>query len=70
VKVRYIGCRREFYEWRLEEVVNLSEEESDSDERDYARFKRPVPRLMSFFEELVYKVKALLTSNRKGDSTC
>jgi len=39
VKVRYIG--REFDEWRLEEeVVNLSEEESDSDEGDYAGFKR------------------------------
>ena len=71
VKVRYVGYGREFDEWRLEEeVVNLSEEESDSDEGDYAGFRRPVPRPMSVFEELAYKVKALLTSNRKGNPTC
>ena len=69
--MRYIGYRREFDEWRLEgEVVNLSEEESDSDEGDYTGFRRPVPHPMSVFEELAYKVKTLLTSNRKGDPTC
>jgi len=71
VKVRYVGYGREFDEWRVEgEVINLSEEESDSDEGGYAGFRCPISCQMTVFNDLVYRVKSLLTSNRKGDPTC
>lgn len=72
VKVRYVGYGEEYDEWRLEsEVVNLSgEEEGSSCDSDDVRFRGPVRSQCSVFEELLYRIKALLTSSRKGDPSC
>ena len=76
VKVRYVGYGEEYDEWRLEsEVVNLSGEEEgsscDSDDVQFTRqFRGPLRSQCSVFEELVYRIKALLTSSRKGDPSC
>ena len=65
VKVRYVGYRRELDEWKLEEeVLNLSEE-SDSDEGDHIELRGPVSHPISVFEELAFRVKALLISAAK-----
>ena len=55
---------------RGDRPIELSEEESDSDEGEYAGFGCPISRQMTVFEDLAYKVKFLLSSNRKGDPTC
>lgn len=72
VKVRYMGYGEEYDEWRLEsEVVNLSgEEEGNSCDSDDVQFRGPLRSQSSMFEELVYRIKALLTSSRKGDPSC
>jgi len=79
VKVRYVGYGEEYDEWRLKsEIVNLSSEEEgsscDSDEPvQFTRnFRGPLQSQCSVsqFEELAYRIKALLTSSRKGDPSC
>ena len=76
VKVRYVGYGEKYDEWRLEsEVVNLSGEEGSSCDSndavsDDVPFRGPLQSQCSVFEELVYRIKALLTSSRKGDPNC
>ena len=71
VKVRYVGYGKKYDEWRLEsEVVNLSDEEESSCDSDDMPFRGPLRSQSSVFEELAFRIKALLTSSRKGDPSC
>ena len=71
VKVRYVGYGKKYDEWRLEsEVVYLSDEEESSCDSDNMPFRGPLQSQCSVFEELVFRIKVLLTSSRKGDPNC
>jgi len=76
VKMRYMEYGKEHDECRLKsKVVNLSgEEERSSGDRDDMhftwQFRGPLQSQCLVFQELVYRIKALLTSSRKGNPSC
>ena len=68
VKVGYIGFSNEYDEWRrLEDIVNIEEEDEEED-NDYLA---PSSRLkFCLFEELACQIKTLLFSSRKASPVC
>jgi len=71
VKVRYVGYGEECDEWRVQsEILDISEGEGSCSEQDYEDIFRGPVLQSSVFEDLAYRVKSLLTSNRKGDPSC
>ena len=74
VKVRYIGYRAEYDEWRLmDDIVELSDETDDETadcQSSEAVFQCPTFDHFCLYKELAYHVKSMLISNRKGDPNC
>ena len=73
VKVRYIGYSAKFDEWRREEdIVNLEDDDSSSEETSPFSCQSQLPTVTKFclYEELAFRIKSLLNSNRKADPVC
>ena len=67
VKVAYIGYSERFDEWRrVEEIVNLEENEDDN---DIILAPSQLPKFC-LFQELASKIKTQLFSSRKTNPTC
>ena len=76
VKVRYVGYGSEFDEWRpMGDIVDLTEENDTDDQTEDLFDVRgvlglPARKKFCLYEELAYRIKSLLVSNRKGDPVC
>ena len=82
VKVRYIGYDSNYDEWRpASDIIDLTEDDpiqedsislgskSIGDRCDLIRQMPPINQY-SLYEELLFRIKSLLTSSRKGDPMC
>ena len=71
VKVSYIGHGSEYDECRLkDEIFEISEETSNASAEDNDSHLMYTSIHFSLFEELAFRIKSLLSSNRKGDPVC
>ena len=78
VKVRYIGYDSTYDEWRpATDIIDMTEDDpSDSSNFTIANGRstslnvQPSIKNFSLYEELCFRIKALLVSTRKGDPNC
>ena len=72
----YIGYGEEYDEWKpVEDVVNVgdscSDSESECDEFSQSADTKSLRyKLYSLYDELSFRIKSVLISNRKGDPIC
>ena len=75
-KVRYIGYGEEYDKWKpVEDVVNVgdscSDSESECDEFSQSADAKSLRyKPYSLYDELSFRTKSMLISNRKGDPVC
>ena len=71
-----VGCKNKCDEWRLEDIVDIHEEEasdSSSDERHEGDFDDPQSlnrTQFCLYDELDSRIKSLLLCGRKADPVC
>jgi len=69
VKVRYTGYSSDHNEWQNKaDIIHLDEADDCSEEEDNAEGSIVHP--LCLYDELAFRIKTALSSNRKGDPVC